>query len=349
MERGDFDRFQRQVSEIPISAVRNIVLSLVVVALLLVAAFTSVYQVEAQESGVVLRFGAFLKISEPGLHWKLPFFIDRVEIQETALVKEERFGTPDRGQTEMQRLQVAQMLTGDLNIADVRWTVQYRVENPYHFLYRVAKAEETLRDASESAMRLTIGDYSITDVLTEKREEIEIEVKRAVQDVLNSYETGIQIVQVNVQNVIPPAGVRPAFDAVTTARQKKDTTINQARQEYFAVMPEKRGEAQRMKAVAEGYKVKRINEALGNVAKFQALLTEYQRAPEVTRTRLYLESLGDVLPDVSQLYIVDDNQGGPLQVLDLQKAAAARRTASSRGPTGRVERAERPNAERRNR
>ena len=327
MDKGDFDRLQRQMGDLPVNVVRNIVVSLVVIGVLLVAAFTSVYQVEAQGTGVVLRFGKLHAISPPGLHWKLPFFIDTVDHVPTKLIKKADFGTGPSGKRYASRQQqgdVTLMITGDLNIAQVPWTVQYRINNAPNFLFNVRNPDETLRDVAESAMRLVVGDYSITDVLTEQRNAIEIEVKENLQSVLDQYEAGIEVTEVNLQNVAPPGTVKDAYDDVTAARIEKEKTINAARRRYNEVIPKARGEARQKVQVAQGYKAKRVNEALGDVAKFSALFKEYQRAPDVTRTRLYLEAVSEVLPDLDQLYILDSTQQAPLQVLDLKQAAAAK-------------------------
>ena len=221
------------------------------------------------------------------------------------------------------------MLTGDLNIADVEWIVQYRIKEPRDFLFSIRNPKETLRDVSESTMRLVVGDYSITDVLTEQRKPIETAVQRKIQTILDDYESGIEVTTVKLQDVKQPKEVKAAFESVNEARLQKETTINAAQQEWFDKIPRARGEARRMVAQAEGYRAKRVNEAEGDVARFKALFREYQRAPGVTRSRLYLEALADVLPQVNQIYIIDDSHGGPLQVLDLKQAAAVKRAGTA--------------------
>lgn len=350
MDKQDFDEFRQQFENFPFRRARNIVLVVIILVLVIAVPTTMFYQVEPEEVGVVQRFGKILTMtikrpdgteervpdySSPGLHWKLPFGIDRVDkIPITLIIKEEfGFRTPQRG---MRTRRVSArgydveslMLTGDLNIADVEWIVQFRIKEPADYLFKVRNPEETLRDVSESAMRLVVGDYSITDVLTEQRAGIQQEVQERIQSVLDLYESGIEVTTVKLQDVNPPESVKPSFDGVNEARLEKETTINQARREYFQQIPEARGLAQKMVAEAKGYRAKRVNEAKGNVAKFQALLKEYKQSPEVTRTRLYLEALAQVIPEMNHIYIVDEEQAGPLQVLDLKQAAAGWRQRS---------------------
>jgi membrane protease subunit HflK len=198
-------------------------------------------------------------------------------------------------------------------------------------------------------MRLIVGDTSITDVLTEKRETIEREVQDKIKTTLDRYESGIQVTTVKLQDVNPPSSVKVAYDEVNEARLQKETTINQARQEYLREIPQARGEARKMEAEAEGFKVKRTKEAEGDVAKFKALFAEYRRAPEVTRARLYLETLATVLPKLSHIYIVDEGSGGPVQVLDLKQAVGGvlrsrRPDDGARGATSSSTRATTPRA-----
>jgi len=336
MDKRDFDEFRQQLENFPFQRARNIALVVIILALVIAVPATMFYQVEPEEVGVVQRFGKVLpNYSPPGLHWKMPFGIDRVDKVQTRRIKKQEFGfrTPQpgmrtgRGNTRGYNVE-SLMLTGDLNIADVEWIVQFRIKEPADYLFKVRNPEETLRDVSESAMRLVVGDYSITDVLTEKRGEIQLEVQDRIQSVLDLYESGIEVTTVKLQDVNPPEAVKPSFDGVNEARLQKETTINQARREYFQQIPEARGLAQKMVAEARGYQAKRVNEAKGDVAKFQALLTEYKQAPGVTRTRLYLEALAQVIPEINHIYIIDEGQAGPLQVLDLKQAAAGLRQRS---------------------
>ena len=338
MDKQDFDEFRQQLENFPFQRARNIALVVIILALVISVPATMFYQVEAEEVGVVLRFGKLLpEYSDPGLHWKLPFGIDKVELVPMLVIKKEEFGfrtqpqrrRTGRGDTRQYNYNIESlMLTGDLNIADVEWMVQFRIKEPADYLFKVRNPEETLRDVSEASMRLVVGDYSITDVLTEKRSQIQEEVQIRIQDVLDSYEAGIEVTTVKLQDVNPPEAVKPSFDGVNEARLEKETTINQARREYFQQIPEARGLAQKMIAEARGYRAKRVNEAQGDVAKFQALFKEYQKAPGVTRTRLYLEAMAQVIPDMNHIYIIDEGQSGPLQVLDLKQAAAGWRQRS---------------------
>ncbi len=338
MERREYRRRPSRGPELSPAAIRRLVAGGVILAVIVAAGLTMMYQVEAQEEGVVLRFGRYLKTSPPGLHWRLPFGIDRVQTVPSALVKKQDFGhisddvasrRQRRSASDPSLKNVSLMLTGDLNIVEVPWTVQYRIKNSREFLFNVRNPDETLRDISEAAMRLVVGDHSITDILTEKRSDIELEVAELIRTTLDQYRAGIEIHALNIQNVTPPESVKAAFDDVTAARLEKETEINEAQQEYFKVIPEARGEAQQMEREAEGYYARRVNEAHGDVARFLALFEEYQRAPEVTRTRLYLEVISEVLPQIHHIYVVDDDQQGPLQVLDLKQGAAAARSRTT--------------------
>lgn len=352
MDERDLEELRRRLAEFPVRRVRNIFLATMLLAVFAFGGLTTFYQVEAEEVGIVLRFGRFTgEPMPPGLHWKLPFFIDTVIPVPTSRRLSEEFGfrtlTPGVRSTRDRRSfhDESLMLTGDLNIAEVEWIVQYQIRNAEEFLYRVRNPADNLRDLAESAMRLVVGDYSITDVLTERRADIEQEVEENIQQALNLYSAGLEVTTVKLQNVNPPSDaqktldVKAAFDEVNEARLEKETTINDARKEYFKEIPEARGQARKMVAEAEGYRQKRINEAEGDVARFKAVLTKYQQYPEVTRTRLYLETLVEILPAVSQIYILDEAHGGPLQILDLKRAAGAVQrpessTASRRSESG---------------
>ena len=210
------------------------------------------------------------------------------------------------------------MLTGDQNIANVEWIVQYQIEDAAKYLFRVKNVEESIRDVCMASMALVVGDSSVTEVLTERRRVIAQEVQDRMQKVLERYGCGVTINAIELKDVTPPLAVRDSFNEVNQARQEKETTFNKARASYLKAIPTVEGEAQKVLQEAEGYKIKRINEAEGDVARFQKLLEEYTVAKDVTRTRLYLEAMSAVLPKLTSIYVFDEAHGGPLPILELK-------------------------------
>ncbi len=342
--RREFSRpFERRTRPRPsISTIVRAGAAIVFAALLVAGSVTSFYTVDADEVAVVLRFGKYLETTEPGLHFKIPFGVDTITSVKVNRIHKEEFGfrTVSAGQRTRYSQQEfddeSLMLTADLSIADVEWIVQYKISDPYKYLFRVKNLtadgnSSTLRDVTESAMRLAVGDHSIDEVIALKRPEIAAEVRRRIQENLDLYDAGLEVVTVELQDINPPLQVRDSFNEVNRAIQEKQTSINEARRDWNKEIPAATGEAMQMIEAAEGYKTRRVNESRGDVARFSLLLTEYEKAKDVTRARLYLETLEDVLPLISQVYVVDDEQSGPLQVLDL-KAAAARRAGASTPP-----------------
>ncbi len=303
-----------------------------VAALLLAIAWTAIYTVPAESEGVVLRFGRFIDTAPSGLHFKMPLGVDRVVIVpvKRQLKQEFGFGTPDRsnpwqasGRSEWGDEKA--MVSGDLNAALVEWVVQYRIERPDRYLFRVRNADATLRDASESVMREVVGDRTVDEVITVGRQEIEVEALQRLQSLVKSYEMGIKIDQVQLKNVNPPERVQASFNEVNQAQQERERMINIANGEYNKAIPRARGEADQEISAAEGYAKKRINEAEGDVAAFNAQLAEYVKAPEVTRRRLYLETMAEVLSQVRSKVILDDSvAGGLLPLLNLGELERSR-------------------------
>jgi len=298
---------------------RRILLGILVVFLLL----TSLFQIEPEEVGVITRFGRYIRTVEPGLNMKIPV-LERLYKVAVERQQKEEFGfrtvTPGiqtvytKGDTENESL----MLTGDLNLADVEWVVQYRIDNPYNFLFKVRDPINTLRDISEAAMRQTVGDRTVNEVLTVGRAEISNSVQTVIQDLCNEYLLGIKIEQVVLQDVNPPDPVKDAFNAVNQAQQEKETLINQARSEYNKVIPRARGQADETIQMAEGYAAERVNNALGEATRFDALYKEYIKAPDVTKRRIYLETMTSVLPRVGNKIITDDKGNNILPLLQMQ-------------------------------
>jgi membrane protease subunit HflK len=281
--------------------------------------------VDPEEVGVIQRFGKYLKTTEPGLHFKIPFGVDMLTKVPVRKVMKEEFGfrTLKAGvKTQYSRRDYSiesLMLTGDLNIADVEWIVQYRIKDPVKFLFKIRNVEETIRDVSEAVMREVVGDRSVDEVIVLSRKEIADEVNLLLQKQLNRYNAGIEIVTINLQNVNPPDKVKPAFNEVNSAKQEKEKIVNEAWQKYNQIIPEARGKAKRTIEEAEGYAVDRVNRAKGDAERFNQVYAQYKKAKDVTKKRLYLETMEKILPEIEKIYIVDDKQKGILPLLNLDK------------------------------
>jgi membrane protease subunit HflK len=298
--------------------------SIIIGILALTTLFTTVYTVGPEEVGVVIRFGKFERSVDPGLNFKIPFGVESVEKipVERQLKQEFGFRTTTSGvRSTYSKAEFADeslMLTGDLNLADVEWVVQYRISDPYLFLFRVRNAEKTLRDMSESVVRKVVGDRTVNEVLTVGRMEVASTVEALLQELCNEYENGIKIDQVVLQDVNPPDLVKPSFNAVNEAQQQRETLINQGQAEFNRVIPRARGEAQQTLQQAEAYSLTRINNALGEAARFNALYDEYIKAPDVTKTRLYLETMARIMPKIGNKIVVDDKGNNVLPLLQMQ-------------------------------
>ena len=302
--------------------------AVIAAALLLMLLWSTWFTVQPEETGVVQRFGAVDRTVSPGLHFKLPSGIESVRTVPTERVLKEEFGFATAVTVAGERTQyvsdkksfkeVSLMLTGDLNVIDVQWIVQYRIEDPVRYLFQVRDSRETIRDVAEAVMRRVVGNRLGSDVLTVGRVAVSTEVKVEMQKILSAYDTGVRLVTVELQDVTPPDAVKPAFNEVNEARQDRERTINQAQEQANREIPKARGEATRTVTEAEGYAVERVNRANGEATRFTAILAQYQRAPEVTRRRLYLESMADILPQAKALYIVDSDQKTLLPLLRLE-------------------------------
>jgi len=299
------------------------------VLLVLVLVFTSFYTIDPEETGLVLRFGQYVRAAEPGLHFKMPFGVERVlKVPIQRQLKEEfgfrtlRAGVKSQYSTKPYADE-SSMLTGDLNAAVVEWVVQYRIVDPYKYLFRVRNVDETFRDMSEAVMRKIIGDRTVNEVLTVGRAEVALEVSKSLQVLCEKYETGIKVDQVVLQDVNPPDPVKPSFNAVNEAQQEKEKLINQAQSEYNREIPKAQGAALQTIQEAEGYALDRINRAQGDSALFTAMYRAYSKAPEVTRSRIYLETMTRVLPQVERKVIVDDDLKGLVPLLNLGEGPLA--------------------------
>lgn len=291
--------------------------------LVFVVAFSSFFTVNPEEVGVVMRFGEFTRTAQPGLNYKIPFVeeVRYVPIQRQ-LKHEFGYRTTSSGVQSTYQKQGYQdeslMLTGDLNLADVEWVVQYRVTDPYNFLFKIRNPEETLRDMSEAAMRQVVGDRTVNEVLTVGRAEVTQRVQDLIQELADEYQSGINIEQVVLQDVNPPDPVKASFNAVNEAQQQKETLINQAKSEYNKVVPRAKGEAEQTIQQAEGYAINRINRAEGQASRFNQLYSEYVKAPEVTKRRIYLETLENILPEIGNKVVTDQNGNNVLPLLQMQ-------------------------------
>jgi membrane protease subunit HflK len=296
-----------------------------IAAFVLLLLFTGYYQVEPDEVGVVQRFGAFDRTTDPGPHLKFPFGVERVTKVPVQRQLKMEFGfrtiraaarsefAPDTPQT----LGEAVMLTGDLNVAVVEWIVQYRIKDPKQFLFHVRDVPETFRYMSEASMRLVVGDHSVDEVLTIGREEVALKAKEELQRLCELYGIGIDVQQLVLQDVNPPDPVKPAFNEVNQAIQEKERAINDAWAEYNKAVPKAKGEAEQAVRAAEGYALERVNNAEGDAKRFDSLYEEYRKAPAVTRKRMYLETMTQLMPKLGKKIILDDKAKSIMPLLQL--------------------------------
>ena len=303
---------------------RTVTVGVIVIAVIIILV-TGLYTVNPEEVGVIQRFGKYLSTTQPGLHFKVPFGVDKLTKVKVKHVFKEEFGfrTLEAGvrtkYSSQSYNQEAIMLTGDLNIADVGWIVQYRIKDPVKYLFNVRNVEETMRDVSESVIREVVGDRSVDEVIVLNRKEIADQSQIMLQEQLDMYNAGLEIVTINLQNVNPPKAVKPAFNNVNSAKQEKERIINEAWEKYNQVIPEAEGRSKRTVEEAEGYAVNRVNRANGDANRFIQMYNEYKFSKTVTRKRLYLEMMEKVLPNVEKKYILDDAQRSILPLLNLEQ------------------------------
>ena len=298
------------------------------VVVLAAIGLNSYYTVQSQETAVVQRFGKFVVTTGPGLHFKLPFGIDTVKkVNGRVMQREYGYRTVQPGVRstfeEKGHEEESIMLSGDLNVVDLQWTVQYMVKNPVDYLFRVDNVEGTLDDISESVVRRIVGNRYSDDVLTVGKASLAGMAQKEIQDILDGYKTGVQIVTVKLQNVMPPKAVNAAFNEVSEAQQEKERMINEAQQAYNQKIPKAQGEARQAITQAEGYALERVNKSEGEVRRFLDILAEYEKAPEVTRNRMYLESVDGLLGRVDRLFVIDESQRGLMPFLDLNRLSGA--------------------------
>ena len=328
MRRWEYDE-QKQLPDLTqLKHFARFVPVVVIIVIVLITVFTSYYTVKQDELGVVTRFGKFNRVTEPGLHLKFPFGIEQVQKPRVRHIFKEEFGfrTVKPGvrsvYEEREFFDESLMLCGDLNCALVEWVVQYKIKDPKDYLFNVRDPKKTIRDVSEAALRNIAGDSSVDEILTIRRIEINKEAQEMMQKMLDSYGLGVQIVTVKLQDVNPPEEVKPAFNEVNEAKQDRERFINEAWQEYNRVVPRAKGEAKKMIQMAKAYAIERVNMAKGEAKRFLSVWEEYNKAKDVTRRRIYLETMNEILPRIGRTIIIDETQTGVLPLLPLEKLPA---------------------------
>ncbi len=304
---------------------------IILIVVIIIILSSSIYTIGVDEVGVVQRFGRYVRTTSPGLSFKLPRGIEKLTKVPVRLIKKEEFGLRTiRADVRTQYarasafLNESLMLTGDLNVAVVPWIVQYRIKDPYNYLFKVRDVGSTLRDLAESTMRLVVGDRSINEVIS-KREEIADQANVLLQQELDEAETGINVVTIEMKKTNVPEPVQPSFNEVNQATQEKERMVYQAREEYNKAIPAAKGNAEKTVKSAEGYALDRINRAKGDASRFLSLYAEYSKAKDVTRRRIYLETLKDLFPRLGSKYIIDADQKNVLPLLNLGKELEAKK------------------------
>ena len=322
---GYGDQPEFRFDKIQLDPFKKYIIPVAFVIGIIILGYSSMFTVRANEEAAILRFGKYIETVGPGLHFKLPFGIDKVYVGEVKRIYNEEFGyrTLRSGRESVidydfrGAQEVSLMLTGDRNCAEVHWVVRYKIKNLKEFLFNVREVKEVIRDVSEAVMRRIVGDMSIDEVLTIGRRKIEEIAEKEVETVLDSYGCGIDLQVVNLKGVNPPGQVKDAFDAVNKAVQLRDQITNEAEGKKNKVIPAAMGKKEQTIREAEGYKIKRINEATGDTKAFLAVWKEYEKAKDVTRRRLYLETMARVIPKCEEIYIIDKDQKGILPILNL--------------------------------
>ena len=319
-----------ELSKIDLSKYKGVMQAVVIVIVLCFTVYTSVFTVDPEEKAVVLKFGKEDRIVGQGLHFKLPFFMEqeyKVPVQRQLKLE---FGFRTAGNETRQQYAQTQysggnyaaeslMLTGDLNVASIEWVTQYKIADPVKYLFKVRNVDQTFRDMNEAVMREIIGDRTINEVLTIGRGEIQNLAMEKLSALCKEYTLGIVVSQVILQDVSPPEPVKPAFNEVNQAEQEKETTIQNALAEYNREIPKAEGTALKTVEAAEGYAVKRVNEAKGAVSRFTQVYEEYQKAPGITRQRIYLETMAEIYQAVDRKIIIDEDANGVLPLLNLNQ------------------------------
>lgn len=316
---NDFPNLEIKLPQIKKGVVKLVVVGVIILILLA----SSFYQIRPEEIGLILRFGKFVRTTEPGLHIKIPLVekLEKVPVQRQ-LKMEFGFRTITPGiRTEYrvtpESAREAVMLTGDLNVAVVEWIVQYKIKDAYKYKFKIRDVDSTFHYMNEAVVRKVVGDSSVDEVITIGRARIANEAKEELQKLCDLYEIGIEVSQLILQDVNPPDPVQPSFNDVNESLQEKERKINDARAEYNQIIPKAKGEAEQVISASEGYAMERINRAQGDANRFKNIYREYARAPLVTRKRLYLEAINQILPKISKKIIFDENQKNILPLLNL--------------------------------
>ena len=328
---GTFDQIEFPIGDYWRRYHRHIGIGAVVI-LAIVVISSILYKVDTDSEGVLLRFGKYVKTTEPGLHAKLFWPIEEVYVVPVQRIQSLEFGfattaagrvTQYARRTE-EHADVARMLTGDLNLAHVEWAVHYRIKDAYNYLFKIGgdpdsavAVNDTIRSVSEAVMRKLVGDASVDEVITIGRDQIASDAKVQIQEMLDKFNTGVEVVTVKLKKATPPDAVKDAFDAVNRAKQNKERVINEARGERNRQVPAARGNRDRAVSEAEGYHERVVKTMTGRVNAFLAQLAQYEKAPEVTRTRLYLETMEEILSAVDSKIVIDESVRGLLPLLDL--------------------------------
>ena len=310
----------------------------ILIIVVLIFLGTSFYIVDQAEEAVLTRFGKYLTTTDPGLHYKLPFGIDKVYLVKVKEVQTEQFGFRTVSQGLSPRysgdISMATMLTGDLNMVDVEWVIQYRIVDPVAWTFNVMERTQTIRDVSQSVINMLVGDRAIMDIMGSERSAIESAGADYMNETFKSFGLGINVIAVKLQNTDPPAGVQEAFDDVNKAIQDRNRLINEGQQSYNEQIPRTRGEADRQIQVAEGYATERKNRAAGDVARFNSVYDEYRRSPEVTRQRLYYEMVEDVFKDDKNTALIDRRFNNFLPFRDLSATNGATNGTANSAASG---------------
>ena len=316
---NDFPSMEINLPKINPNLIKLIVAGIAVIILLA----GSFYQISPEEAGIILRFGKYVRTTDPGLHLKLPLGIEeltKVPVQRQ-LKMEFGFRTTRPGirteyRTSPDTIREATMLTGDLNVVVAEWIVQYKIKDPYKYLFKIRDVDSTFHYMNEAVVRTIVGDNTVDEVITIGRSRIALEAKEELQKLCDLYEIGIEVNQLIFQDVNPPDPVKPSFNEVNESQQEKERKINEAWSEYNQEIPKAQGEAEQMIRAAEGYATERINNAEGDATRFRSIYREYARAPLVTRKRLYLEAINEVLPKVNKKIIYDKGLESILPLLN---------------------------------
>jgi len=321
---NDFPQMEIKLPKINTGVIK-IIIPIVVILILLMGSF---YQISPEEMGVIQRFGKFVRTTGPGLHLKLPLQIEKLtklpvqrQLKMEFGFRTARPGIRTEYRSTPEAVREAVMLTGDLNVVVVEWIVQYKIKDAYKYLFKIRDVNSTFRYMNEAVVRKFVGDNSVDEVITVGRARIALEAKEELQNLCDLYEIGIEVNQLIFQDVNPPDPVKPSFNEVNESLQEKERKINEAWSEYNQEIPKAQGEAEQMIRGAEGYATERVNNSEGDANRFKAIYREYSRAPLVTRKRLYLEAMNDIMTKIDKKVIFDEKQKNILPLLNLGKEA----------------------------